>query len=155
MFFNLLRLNRLIRFVFVSVLSANAVAKDNGAVFTPDAGVVVKLAAGEQEVNVTIDGQKGQVEQKIVVETEHKLTITVEDYNFDGYKDFSISHLDDGMGTYSIYQVYLYSPKSERFVTLTPACGDEFINLRLVKKKRLLVNSYVDGNKWKSCNAKF
>jgi hypothetical protein len=58
----------------------------------------------------------------------------VVDYNFDGYKDFSVSHIDDGMGTYTIYDVFLYSPKGNGFVAVLPRCGDMFNNI-LVNKK--------------------
>ena len=35
--------------------------------------------------------------------------IKIEDYNRDGYKDFSLWHVDEGMGMYKIYRLFLFS----------------------------------------------
>lgn len=67
-------------------------------------------------------------------DTERQLHIDVEDYNFDGLPDFAIWYLDDGMGSYSIHRVFIYSSKSNDFHETFPRCGDEFINLKKLKK---------------------
>jgi len=40
--------------------------------------------------------------EDIDVSSDKRNHIAFEDYNRDGYKDFSIWHLDEGMGTYKI-----------------------------------------------------
>src|ERR1035437_3274457 len=55
------------------------------------------------------------IEQSI---TGKQLNITIEDYNFDGFKDFSYCHIDDGTGTYFIYQIFIYNPKTNQFAKL-------------------------------------
>ena len=95
------------------------------------------------------------MQKTIALETEKRLKISVEDYNFDGHKDFAISHVDDGMGTYQVSQVYVYSAQAEKFIPLAPKCGDEFINLAVDKARRTLTSSYVVVNKYKTCQMKF
>ena len=123
--------------------------------FSPAKGVQAVLTVKGQEVELNLAGEGVQATETIAVETEKTLRVKVEDYNFDGYKDFSISHTDDGMGTYEISQVYVYSPKEKKFVPLTPRCGDEFINLAVNKSKKTLTNSYIFDNKYKTCQARY
>lgn len=132
--------------------NACAQAADPGRTeFSPAKGVQAVLTVKGQEVELNLAGAT----ETIAVETEKKLRIKVEDYNFDGYKDFAISHTDDGMGTYEISLVYVYSPKEKKFVPLAPRCGDEFINLALNKAKKTLTNSYIVDNKYRTCQAKY
>ncbi|MYN20593.1 hypothetical protein GTP81_28015 [Rugamonas sp. FT107W] len=105
------------------------------------------LVVHAHEVEVSVSGAQGESKETIGVETEKNLKIKVEDYNFDGHKDFSISHVDDGMGSYDVYQVYVYSVEQRKFIPLAPQCGDEFINLVVNKRSRTLVNSYVLNNR--------
>lgn len=44
------------------------------------------------------------------ISSEKKNHITFEDYNRDGYKDFSVWHLDKGMGSYRIYRLFIFAP---------------------------------------------
>ncbi|MGW8393579.1 XAC2610-related protein [Pseudoduganella sp. HUAS MS19] len=136
--------------------NACAQAADPGRTeFAPTKGVQAVLTVKVQEVELNIEGPGVQVAETIAVETEKKLRVKVEDYNFDGYKDFSISHTDDGMGTYEISLVYVYSPKEKKFVPLAPRCGDEFINLVVNKSRKTLTNSYFVDNQFRTCKAKY
>lgn len=136
--------------------NACAQAADPGRTeFAPTKGVQAVLTVKGQEVELNIEGPGVQVAETIAVETEKKLRVKVEDYNFDGYKDFSISHTDDGMGTYEISLVYVYSPKEKKFVPLAPRCGDEFINLVVNKSRKTLTNSYFVDNQFRTCKAKY
>lgn len=91
----------------------------------------------------------------IAIETKKPVAIKVDDYNFDGYQDFSISSIDEGMGTYRIYRIFIYSASRHEFVEIRPACGDDFINVRLTKKTRTLTNSYFSDNVIKTCTQKY
>lgn len=62
-----------------------------------------------------------------------------------------MSHIDDGMGTYTIYKIYVHSKREDMFVKLRPSCGGDFINIILAKKKRQLINSYMTPDGWETC----
>jgi hypothetical protein len=134
--------------------SAPACAAERIA-FSPAQGVQAALLVNGAEVQIALHGPAIDSSDTIALETEKKLKITVEDYDFDGHKDFSISHVDDGMGSYQIFQVYLYSVKEKKFVRLAPKCGDEFINLAVNRSKRTLTNSYMVENRYKTCQMKY
>jgi len=119
--------------------------------FAPTAGVKASLLVHEHEVDISVTGAHGESRETVVVETEKNLKINLEDYNFDGHMDFSISHVDGGMGTYDVHQVYVYSVEQNKFVQLTPKCGDEFINLVVDKRSRTLLSSYVVNNRYMTC----
>jgi hypothetical protein len=130
-------------------------ASPNTLSFAPMCGVSTDVVAIGPEVTVTVKKGSDVKTEKIQVETEKNLKLSVDDYNFDGHPDFAISHIDDGMGTYTIYQIYIYSPKENKFVLLSPKCGDEFVNMVVSKKKRTLTNSYMVENEFKTCTMKF
>ena len=82
---------------------------DEGVTFSPASDVEASLTVSGPQVLLKVKSKQGESEETIAVETEKKLKLSVEDYNFDGHKDFAISHVDDGMGTYETSQVYIYS----------------------------------------------
>jgi hypothetical protein len=123
--------------------------------FPPIVGVMAEISIHDQSVNLTVTNGSSATQQTIQIETEKALKISTEDYNFDGVQDFAISHLDDGMGTYTIYQIYVFSAKNRKFEVLQPKCGDEFINVSISRKNRTLINSYFSGNQMKTCSIKF
>lgn len=123
--------------------------------FSPAKGVWAELTVKDHSVELSLASDGGSATETIAVETEKKLRVRIEDYNFGGHKDFSISHTDNGMGTYEISLVYVYTPRERKFVPLAPRCGDEFINLALDKSRRTLTNSYVVDNKYRTCQARF
>jgi hypothetical protein len=132
-----------------------ASAADRAMVFSPMTGVKATVTVHEQQVEVTVTGPRGRTTETLPFETEQPLRINVEDYNFDGHRDFSVSHLDDGKGTYDLYDIYVYSPKSGRFERLAPTCGDDFINVRLDRKHRALINTRVENYRFMECRMKF
>lgn len=150
-------MTRLIFFVFSLMIGWRVFAGESFTelAFSPIAGVEAIVRVKGDAVELSIHGAFGDSKETIAVDTEKRLKITVEDYNFDGHPDFAISHVDDGMGTYQIYQVYVYSTKENKFVPLVPQCGDEFINLVVSKGARTLTNSYIVDNRYKTCKMKF
>lgn len=72
--------------------------------------------------------------------------LEINDYNFDGYTDFASYHTDDGMGVYSIYQVFIFNPKTQQFDLLefpthfNPKC-DIFCDVKIDKTKKTLSSS--------------
>lgn len=87
--------------------------------------------------------------EEIDVSSEKKNHVTFEDYNRDGYKDFSVWHLDEGMGTYKIYRLFIFAPPEGKFKEIKSGCGDGFVNIRIEGDN--LINTFYDGNAPKSC----
>ncbi|HHL0034601.1 XAC2610-related protein [Enterobacter mori] len=114
-------------------ISAKVLLKDN------DSLEVSVLEAGNQ-VNL----------ENVDVSSEKINHIKFEDYNRDGYKDFSIWHLDEGMGTYKIYRLFVFSPADKNFKEIKPACGDSFVNVRV--EGHDLINMIYDDNTPNSCS---
>ncbi|WP_395313181.1 hypothetical protein V1603_20330 [Enterobacter sp. ECC-219] len=101
------------------------------------------------EVSVLEAGKQVNL-KNVDVSSEKENHITFEDYNRDGYKDFSIWHLDEGMGTYKIYRLFVFSPAEIKFKEKKPACGDNFVNVRV--EGHDLINMIYDDNTPKSCS---
>lgn len=102
--------------------------------------MVVSVSDADKQVNI----------KRIDVSSEKNNHITFEDYNRDGYKDFSIWHLDEGMGTYKIYRLFIFSPADEKFKEIKPTCGNDFVNVRV--EGHVLINMIYDDNTPKSCS---
>ena len=85
--------------------------------------------------------------------TEKETHLITEDYNFDGYQDFACYHTDDGMGVYSIYQIFIYNPSNSEYKELkipsnySPKC-DEFCDVQLNKKNKTFESSCRGGARW-------
>ncbi len=126
-------------------------AQDSKLTFAPSHGIIAEVAAHGNVVTVALKGRKKTITEIIQVDTERHLRLSVDDYNFDGVPDFAIAHTDDGMGTSTVYQIYVYSPKQNKFIPLSPKCGDEFINVRVSKRARQLTNSYWADNRLNTC----
>jgi hypothetical protein len=81
------------------------------------------------------------------------------DYNFDGFTDFASFHTDDGMGVYSIYQIFIFNPKTQQFDLLEFPTNfkskcDIFCDVKIDKTKKTLISSCRGGarthnNIWK------
>ncbi|MCE1969150.1 hypothetical protein LWT57_03885 [Enterobacter cloacae] len=87
--------------------------------------------------------------QKIDVSSEKKNHLAFEDYNRDGYKDLNVWHLDEGMGTYKIHRLFIFSLHEGKFKEIKPRCGDDFVNIRIDGDN--LINTFYDDNASKSC----
>ncbi|WP_444542842.1 hypothetical protein [Iodobacter ciconiae] len=66
-----------------------------------------------------------------------------------------MSYTDLGMGTYKIYNVYVFDYKNKKFEQLTPKCGDEFINLKIILKSKQLWSTYYSNFEPKTCKMNF
>ncbi len=78
--------------------------------------------------------------------------LEINDYNFDGYTDFASFRTDDGMGVYTIYQIFIFNPKTKNFESLkfpsnyNPKC-DMFCDVKVDKIKKTLTSSCRGGAK--------
>lgn len=85
--------------------------------------------------------------------TGKEMRIAINDYNFDGYQDFACYRTDDGMGVYTIYQIFIYNPENRQFNQLkipvnADAECDEFCDIQINKKKKTLQSSCRGGAAW-------
>ncbi|MDF3832026.1 hypothetical protein P3W85_03515 [Cupriavidus basilensis] len=134
------------------VLLVELTAASEITCFSPNSSTEVCIRVNDEDVSYEIFEMSGAVaSKKIVFQSEEKLHIEVSDYNFDGQLDFSVWHIDEGMGVYKIYRIFLYSPKIMDFVDGFPACGDEFINVEIDKRRKAIVGTYFRENIPVSC----
>lgn len=144
-------------FLFLSVsYSQNTVSfvqKDNNK-------IIVSLKShldsnGDEETQtVEIVNQKTGKKQIITgIETSitgKKSKLELNDYNFDGFTDFACFHTDDGMGVYTIWQIYIFNPKTKKFEILkfpsnyNPKC-DMFCDVKIDITKKILTSSCRGG----------
>lgn len=124
----------------------SAVAFAEPIQFEPEKRVAVTLVPDKTDLTVTVQTKNGPKERVISFQTEKIMHVEVGDYNFDGFQDFSVWYIDDGMGTYSIHRIFVYAPKDSSFKELKPACDDEFLNLKMIKEKKVLRSMYYKGN---------
>lgn len=123
--------------------------------FSPEGSVQATIAVVDREVSFSTRSGGRDKASKLMIDSERPVRVEIDDYNFDGFKDFSISHIDDGQGTYSIYRIFVYSKKNKTFVEIQPKCGDEFINIKVNKKTSTVTNSYFRDNVMTGCSKKY
>lgn len=123
--------------------------------FTPTKNVEATLALEGSTLTVAVKSDTQSESRTIAFQAENELYVQIDDFNFDGAKDFAVWQIDDGMGTYTIHRVFVYQPEADCFKELTPACGDDFVNLRVERDKRTLLSTYWEMNEPKLCVTHF
>jgi hypothetical protein len=123
--------------------------------FSPTKGVEATLVLEGSTLNIAVKGETNNESRTIDFQAENELHVQFDDFNFDGAKDFAIWQLDDGMGTYYYYRVFIYQAKTGTFQELQPDCGDGFVNLRVDKKRKALLSTYWEMNIPKQCVTRF
>ncbi len=123
--------------------------------FTPTKNVEATLALEGSTLTVAVKSDTQSDSRTIAFKAENELHVQIDDFNFDGAKDFAAWQIDDGMGTYTIHRVFIYQPEAGFFKELTPACGDDFVNLRVERDKRMLLSTYWEMNEQKLCVTHF
>ncbi|WP_434594317.1 hypothetical protein J3Q09_01040 [Pseudomonas sp. R4-83] len=123
--------------------------------FSPKDGVNATLALEGSTLNIAVKSETHRESRTIDFEAENQLHMQFDDFNFDGAQDFAIWQLDDGMGTYDYYRVFVYQAKTGTFEELQPDCGDGFVNLRVDKKRKALLSTYWETNIPKQCITRF
>lgn len=123
--------------------------------FNPVKESEVKLSWSGSSLSVDVKNNGSHKVSEFVFETDKNLHIMLDDFNFDGVEDFAVWHVDDGMGTYRVFRVFVYDVKKVAFTEVFPSCGDEFINLMADKKNRNLKSTYYEGNTPKRCVTSF
>ena len=125
------------------------------ATFSPTQGVEATLVLKGSTLNVAVKGETHNESRTVDFEAVNELHMQFDDFNFDGAQDFAIWQLDDGMGTYDYYRVFIYQARTGTFEELQPDCGDVFVNLRVDKKRKALLSTYWEMNIPKQCVTRF
>jgi len=123
--------------------------------FSPTKGVEATLVLEGSTLNVAVKGETHNESRTIDFEAVNELHVQIDDFNFDGAKDFAVWQLDDGMDTYDYYRVFIYQARTGTFEELRPDCGDGFVNLRVDKKRKALLSTYWEMNIVKQCVTRF
>lgn len=123
--------------------------------FSPTDGVNATLGLEGSTLNIAVKSETHSESRTIDFEAVNELHVQFDDFNFDGAKDFAIWQLDDGMGTYGYYRVFVYQAETGTFEELQPDCGDGFVNLRVDKKRKALLSTYWEMNIPKQCITRF
>ena len=142
------------RFLLVALIfvSCDIFAETSTITFAPTPATKAVLRVGVHSVSFdVVDPKKGVHHGIIDVDTEKPIHVVIEDYSFDNRKGFSIWSVDEGMGVYTIHRVFLYSSGKSTFVEGRPACGDQFFNLKVDKKRKRLISTYYEENVAKLC----
>ena len=122
---------------------------------SPAKGVDATLVLEGSKLNIAVKSEMHSESRTIDFEAENELHVQLDDFNFDGAQDFAIWQLDDGMGTYNYYRVFVYQAKTGMFEELQPDCGDGFVNLRVDKKRKTLLSTYWGMNGPDQCITRF
>ena len=123
--------------------------------FSPTKSIEATLVIEGSTLNVAVKSEAHSESRTIDFQAENELHVKIDDFNFDGAKDFAIRQLDDGMGSYDYYRVFIYQVKTGTFEELQPDCGDGFVNLRVDKKRKALLSTYWEMNIPKQCVTRF
>lgn len=137
--------------ITLTVLSGRVFASDSVSFSPASATSATVRVNGESVTFEVVDPKHRKHHGSIEIATEKPIHIDVDDYSFDNRKGFAIWSVDEGMGTYTIYRVFLYSIRLATFVEASPACGDEFINLKVDKERERLISTYYEDNIPKRC----
>ena len=141
-------------FVFSVSYSQNTISisqKDKSKIF-----VTLKNSGNPEDEEQSLEIRNSQTGNlQIIKNVETSITgkpthLEINDYNFDGFTDFATYHTDDGMGVYTIYQIFIFNPKTKKFDTLkfptnyNPKC-DMFCDIKVDKIKKTLSSSCRGG----------
>jgi hypothetical protein len=124
--------------------------------------ITVMLAADYESLEIkTSKNKKIQLIEDIGISvSEKESSLDIDDYNFDGFKDVGIYHVDDGMGVYYTWQLFIYNPITNQFSVLElpqnarPNCG-EFCDVIVNKKRKTISSSCRGGARWHTDTWKF
>ena len=138
---------------WLAIFSGHALGQE-AVEFKVQDSITAKAQVIGASVKILIEDKDSTHHQEIITDSERALNLETEDYNFDGLKDISISHIDEGKGVFLVSRIYIYSTANKKFIEQQPACGDEFINLKLNKTKKTLSSIYYAQNTPKMCTTR-
>lgn len=135
----------------LSILLLSPLSHAGNVDFFPEPGNKYTIMTEGNSISIVNNDKEIET---ITFETEMEQNIEIADYNFDGNLDFSTWHMDEGMGTYSIYRIFIFNSKDRKFTEASPKCGDEFINAKLDEKNKSISSTYFKNNTPIICHTK-
>ena len=123
--------------------------------FSPTKNIEATLVLDGSTLTFTVKSDAHNESRTIDFQSENELHVQIDDFNFDGAKDFAVWQIDDGMGTYDFHRIFVYQRTTGTFQELQPDCGDGFVNLRIESKRRALISTYWEMNVPKQCVTRF
>ena len=147
---------RILVLAFLILFSVNCFCQKNFQWYQKDkTKIEIKAINDFEKLEITNSKtKKTQLITDIETSITDKITyVAIDDYNFDGYTDFALYRTDDGMGVYTIFQIFIYNSRDNQFNKLkipadsNPDC-DEFCDIQVNKKKKILQSSCRGGAKW-------
>lgn len=126
----------------LTILVCTSAAAETFATFHPCPSTSVDVKVNNSSIDYTVTKSATERKKSVSLEIESRPYLELGDFNFDGIQDFSVWYLDEGMGKHTIHRVFIFDPNLSDFFEATPLCGDEFLNLRVDKAKRVLISTY-------------
>ena len=140
----------------IILLSFHCYSQKNVEFYQKDKTLIkIKTINDFEKLEITnSENNKIQVIDSIEISlTGKEMHVVIEDYDYDGNQDFAYYHLDDGMGVYTIHQLFIYNSVNKQFNKLkiptdyNPKC-DEFCDIQLNKKEKTFQSSCRGGARW-------
>ncbi len=144
-------MNRASTFIFslVYLATQGAFAQDH-VDFKLPTGVTATATLQDGKLIVAQDDAGGR-RQSFDLQLPEAASVAVRHINQDAFPDLEVWHTDEGMGTYTIHYLFVYSIACHAFVQLTPKHTDVFMNLRLGRPGAALRYSgyEIRANRWR------
>lgn len=141
------------RVLWTALIVCAVFVKSEALSFTPEDGVRAEITVLGNVVDVYTNDGSSERRQRLEIETEKPIQVKIDDYLFNGRLGFALKYIDEGMGVFTLYRVFVYT-ETNGFEEIFPRCGDEFINLKINKRKKILVSTYFQDQKPIMCITK-
>ena len=146
-------MKQLLSFCLFFFISLNLFSQTQKSFYQKDKTLIKIRIANDSILEITSSKNKTKQIIKDFDQTEKEITIAVDDYNFDGFQDFSIHQPDAGQGVYEVYSLYIYNQKTSKFnlveVPEKPEPNCIFLcDLKIDRKNKRIISSCRGGAKW-------
>lgn len=134
---------------------AHGTSVDEKNSFYPRTGLLVVVEVSKEYLRYSVENSNkslAQVEVPLNIESVPHLQF--EDFNFDGYVDLSVWYLDEGMGVYTVHRIFIFNPQRDDFEEVFSSCGDDFLNVRIDKKRQFITSTVYGEDGVRSCRNK-
>jgi predicted protein tyrosine phosphatase len=98
--------------------------------FSPTKKVEATLVLEGSMLTLAVKSDAHSESRTIAFQAENQLHVHIDDFNFEGAKDFAVWQIDDGMGTYTIHRIIVYQPEAsflrsslQLVATTSPICS--------------------------------
>lgn len=142
-------------FLLLLLFSLNLFSQTQKTFYQKDKTLIKIRIANDSVMEITSSKSKSKqiINGYDDPEIEKKAVMVIDDYNFDGYKDFALHEPDAGWGVYEVYSLYIYNPKTSQFNLIEVPDNPEpnciyLCDLKIDRKNKRLISSCRGGAKW-------